>query len=812
MTERKKDACAMAAIVAASVLFAWPYLFRRGVFLGADAQHFLYPIWHWQIAHRASLGALLWTDQVGFGYPFGVMGYVNWACPISAIVTTLPLDPYRGFALRTMIGIALAGVATYLFARASRLVRPAAVLGGIAYCLGRFFVNWSFFVGASNAWIAMPLLLLFLLKASQGDRRWFIAAAFAVGFALSTSGAPNAATILVAGGLYALWLSIRRRDRGGTVAGFVIAVVAGALMSLHTLLPAALDLMPHVIRAKATAWPLSHAFFITYSLGAMISPILERANPTVFYVPFYVGFVTLVLAIEAIRRRRTMPLVTYLLLVALAGFLLFFIPATPLIHVWQRLPGAAVFGLLARAAILPTFAIALLGGVGLHAIMTGADKAPWFERVWRFIRLPVAVALCLWVVAALLVPRIFDLDYLATHRTRSGLLHVFSLRSADAWVFFASLCLAGVLLRKRDWATRRGLALAWVVVAVVAADLLVTSRGAYNVRVGTVPEGYASETAAFIDQDKGLFRIYTLNETGGSLALTKELGFLSDEDAMRLFFQYRQEALSANVNMTYDLSHARVGTTVPMKRPFRVYGFVEGSAHPLPEDPAAETIEDSVLAHLKILSLFNVKYLTATRELDHPDLTLRHTARVPFAKEGVVGTIPCYENAGCLPRAFLVRTYEVAQDDAILPALDAPDFDVREAVLVESDPEWPTSDDDGPVGEARIVSWSPTRIEITTDAPASRCLFVSQTFFPGWSAEVDGEPVAIAPANVAGIALSAPAGEHRVVLSYHPRHVYLGAAVSGAVALALILLATVRPLAAVVGLVRSRRPAPPQED
>jgi len=349
-------------------------------------------------------------------------------------------------------------------------------------------------------------------------------------------------------------------------------------------------------------------------------------------------------------------------------------------------------------------------------------------------------------------------------------------------------------------------------VAVVAADLLVTSRGAYNVRVGTVPEGYASETAAFINEDESLFRIYTLNETGGSLALTKRLGFLSDGDAMRLFFQYRQEALSANVNMTYDISHARVGTTVPMKRPFRVYGFVEGSAHPLPEDPAADTIEDSVLAHLKILSLFNVKYITATRELDHPDLTLRHTATVPFSKPGVLGTIPCYENAGCLPRAFLVRTYEVAQDDAILPVLDAPDFDVREKVLVESDPGWPASDDDGPVGTAEIVSWNPTRIEITTDAPAPRCLFVSQTFFPGWSAEVDGQPAAMVPANVAGIALSVPAGEHHVALSYRPTRVYVGAAISGAVALALILLVTVRPLAAAVGLVRSRRALSPQED
>jgi uncharacterized membrane protein YfhO len=66
---------------------------------------------------------------------------------------------------------------------------------------------------------------------------------------------------------------------------------------------------------------------------------------------------------------------------------------------------------------------------------------------------------------------------------------------------------------------------------------------------------------------------------------------------------------------------------------------------------------------------------------------------------------------------------------------------------------------------------------------------VSQTFFPGWRATVDGLPVPLVRADYMFTALSVPAGEHRVALRYRPRSAQAGAILSaiGAVATAALL-------------------------
>ncbi|MGQ9715674.1 MAG: YfhO family protein, partial [Anaerolineae bacterium] len=47
-------------------------------------------------------------------------------------------------------------------------------------------------------------------------------------------------------------------------------------------------------------------------------------------------------------------------------------------------------------------------------------------------------------------------------------------------------------------------------------------------------------------------------------------------------------------------------------------------------------------------------------------------------------------------------------------------------------------------------------------------LFLSEVFYPGWRAEVDGEPAPISRANGFFRAVLVPAGQHRVVLVFSP--------------------------------------------
>ena len=79
------------------------------------------------------------------------------------------------------------------------------------------------------------------------------------------------------------------------------------------------------------------------------------------------------------------------------------------------------------------------------------------------------------------------------------------------------------------------------------------------------------------------------------------------------------------------------------------------------------------------------------------------------------------------------------------------------------------------VGTARIATYEHERVTIDTDAPGRRLFVLSDTWFPGWRATVDGTPTPILRANVAFRAVPLSPGRHRVVFEYAPASFRIGA-------------------------------------
>jgi hypothetical protein len=105
-------------------------------------------------------------------------------------------------------------------------------------------------------------------------------------------------------------------------------------------------------------------------------------------------------------------------------------------------------------------------------------------------------------------------------------------------------------------------------------------------------------------------------------------------------------------------------------------------------------------------------------------------------------------------------------------------------------------------GWADIVAYEPSRVVLDVDAPRASRAVLTDTFAPGWRAEVDGGAVAIEPFEGAFRAVAVPAGRHQVVMTYRPRAVTAGAIVA-ALSIAGLLASLLRP-----GL-RRRKPATP---
>ena len=158
------------------------------------------------------------------------------------------------------------------------------------------------------------------------------------------------------------------------------------------------------------------------------------------------------------------------------------------------------------------------------------------------------------------------------------------------------------------------------------------------------------------------------------------------------------------------------------------------------------------------------------------------------------------ENPAPLPRAWLVRDWEVVPDwrAALGRAID-PGFARREAAVLESDPGVERRRS-GPAGDVRVVSYEPNEIAFETAAPAPAVLVASELVYPGWKAEVDGDEVPIRRADGVLRSVAVPAGTHRVTMSYRPTHWTLALVLSLG---SLLVLAVV----CAAGLLRERRRA-----
>jgi hypothetical protein len=165
--------------------------------------------------------------------------------------------------------------------------------------------------------------------------------------------------------------------------------------------------------------------------------------------------------------------------------------------------------------------------------------------------------------------------------------------------------------------------------------------------------------------------------------------------------------------------------------------------------------------------------------------------------------ISILRNVDALPRAFLTTSALTVPPgrDALSLLLDG-EIDVsRTAVLEEPlpsglelrQPEIVTSA--GAPGRASIESYEPTKIIVRTEVEQRALLMLTDIYFPGWTARVDGRPVPIVRANYLFRAVPVPAGTHSVVFSYEPMSVTFGAGISAVTASIVLIFAILLLLA-----------------
>jgi hypothetical protein len=135
--------------------------------------------------------------------------------------------------------------------------------------------------------------------------------------------------------------------------------------------------------------------------------------------------------------------------------------------------------------------------------------------------------------------------------------------------------------------------------------------------------------------------------------------------------------------------------------------------------------------------------------------------------------VKVYENPSAFPRVWPVHTLSVASDiPSITRELNAgPDELRRSAFLSHPGPALETcaAPDDLTLSYRGLQS-----LDIDANMGCQGMAIVSEAYFPGWSATVDGHPAPIYQVDVALRGVVVPRGRHHVQMVYRPVSVYVG--------------------------------------
>lgn len=141
--------------------------------------------------------------------------------------------------------------------------------------------------------------------------------------------------------------------------------------------------------------------------------------------------------------------------------------------------------------------------------------------------------------------------------------------------------------------------------------------------------------------------------------------------------------------------------------------------------------------------------------------------------------VAVYENPDSLPRAFIVHNTQVLTDEAAYMRMNRDDFDPRRLLILSAGTELSTRNgaqlDDESV---KIVEYKPERITIDVQASADGYVLLTDSWYPGWSARVDGREATIERSDYIFRAVRVSAGSHRVEFEYRPLSLYAGASLS----------------------------------
>ena len=733
---------------------------------GGDLVSFLFPIYRFA-ARALSEGRLpLWNPHLYGGAPFIGDIQAGFLYPPNLLLFLLnPSFDYRWMQLLSIGHLWWAGFGVYVLVRTLGCSRPAALLAGLAFglCDILFIHLGNLNLIAVLSWTGWILAACHraLTRRSLG---WAGLAAALFAIANYAGHAQSSYYLGLAVGIYSLGLlgvkywelapagshrTALRHSLANLRYPFTIFILT-ALLTAPILLPA-FEMLPYTQRAD-----FDYQDTVSYSLApapafiGLLTPGFFGRGPWTYWGSWdrvelpYAGLVTLLLAAAAFllpmpqKRRRLLPW----LALALFGFATALGGHTPL-HGWltRILPVYGSFQAPARTIVLWALAMSVLAAIGLDTLLAGRKHSSEHPQ-------PSHTALYFTVIrfggpALLLV--LIPLFFVTTHVLDGDPASLQRASTAGQALLLASATwLAAWLLLARF---RRGRLASRTVAGLLPILLLLELFVAgvnIDVSKNDPTHGFEHpEILAFLQEQAGTVPDCAAAEIERCPAAA--------DTSSRLFRIDTRTGI-------FDLWQPNTAAVTGLQD-------VWGISNPLELSHWQTLWENNGGRHTRIYDLLNVLYVLVRDGTPLPEqYTLAYDAPGPLA---------IYQNPDPLPRAWLVAAVQFLPDEeAVLAVLQEPNFDPSNTVvLMQNIAHSPGPEESTPLSmdaPVSILSYSENEILLAASAERPGYLVLSEVWYPGWRATVNGEAAPVLRANYALRALPVPAGDIEVRLWYAP--------------------------------------------
>jgi hypothetical protein len=716
-----------------------------------------------------------WNPFIQGGMPYIAAMHGDIFYPTFLLRWLLPTDVAMTWEF--IIHLFLCGFFTFLFLRAWRFGFWPALIGGLAYMLGGSIAGYAspghdgkLFVGALT-----PAGLLLITHAVRDGRTWAWGAfAFTVGMTFLTPHPQLFQYFLILCGCYALYVAFAnvpgrgQLPRDVAIRRIVFAlgcVLIGILMGAVQFWPALIEYKPWSPRAGGHDWATatSFSFPIEETLNwywPQFSGMLDEYwGRNQFHLHSdYFGVVVLMLAGAAFGMTERVSFRRLWIAVFIVSLLWAFGGFTPLYHVIMLIPYTKYLRAPSTMIYVTAFSTSVLAAMGVERVIAGRVGVRyalgWIAAGAVFgLLMSVGGYTALANAVASSVASDFPegvRGQIMSHFTGPAEANT-SAAIAGVWRSFLFAALAGGVL----WAVATGrIAIrgaVYTLAALVAVDLWSIERNywLFSPRASVLFASDAAIDAIKADIAKTGQPARVLNRYLGQ-GVVAELG-------------RPDRAFSGDKLMVH-------GIRVPKGYHGNELGMYQDLIGP---DSALTDVRPEFWKHE------NVQYWYADVDTVAITKIAGQLGVQPFTrlagptKSAAGSTVYAYKLAGDYPPAWVASAMIKAPQNQALGTVLDPRFDQRTVAIVDTSatniqaaqiqtlPAAATT-------RVRVSNYAPGSMDIALDAPsvAGQALVVSENYFPGWQATVDGKaaPVALMDYNLVGVAL--PAGAKNVQLRF----------------------------------------------